>query len=60
MLKYYLDKETPRALIELGFHLLDELFVVVERYTDDLISKDTWERGLAKVGKSSFGEEVTV
>ena len=58
MLKYYLDKETPRALIELGFHLLDELFAVGERYEDELISKATWDCALEKVGKVFRGEEV--
>ena len=52
MLQCKVETKIPRLLIELGFRLLDEYFAVCDRYTDDLISRDTWERALAKVGKS--------
>lgn len=58
LLQYGIEKNTPRALIELGFRLLDEHFAVGERYEDELISKATWDCALEKVGKVFRGEEV--
>lgn len=48
MVEYAAETKTPRALIELGVHLLTEHFYAGERYTDELISEETWKRALEK------------
>jgi len=57
MIEYGCSKKTPQALIEIGVRLLDEHFYTTERFSDELISLEAWERATYKA-MGSKGEEV--